>query len=195
MKKIILFFSAVLLLLKTQAQDIIVKISGDELPVKITEITLNDIVYKHPDSLSGQPRTIPKKEVFMVKYANGAKEVITTMDVEPAGALPEERPEIMYQRGKTDARIYYKGAGTLWGSAAASLLPPYGYVVPLGLMLTKPKIANSTVPDMRLLQNKDYVKGFEKQAHNRKIGKALAGMGIGTVVITTALMIFLVSVY
>ncbi len=176
MKRIILLFSAVLFLLKTQAQDIIVKISGDEMKVKVTEITLNDIVYKHPDSLSGQPRTIAKKEVFMVKFANGAKEVITNMEAEITSKV-----------------VDYKGSNAFWGSAAASLLPPYGYVVPLGMMLTKPKIVNSNVPNAALLNNINYVQGFEKQAHNRKIGKAAAGMGIGTVVFSAVAIVVLAA--
>ncbi|MDB5263070.1 MAG: hypothetical protein JWQ14_2351 [Adhaeribacter sp.] len=63
-----------------QAQYIILKSSGEEIPVPVTEITRHDIVYKHPYSLQNKPLTIPKRGVFMIKFTNGKKEIITRID-------------------------------------------------------------------------------------------------------------------
>lgn len=177
------------------AQDIIVKMNGDELKAKVTEITLTDIIYKNPDSLQKSPVAISKKEVFMVKYANGTKEIISPVIAESNNAAgPNASPEIMYNQGQADARMYYKGNEVFWGSAGASLLLGYGLVVPITIGFVKPKINPSEVPDKMLLQNEHYVRGYEKQAYNRKIGKAAAGAGVGTLTGTVLYSLILITV-
>lgn len=69
----ILFLNAVWVM----AQDTLIKKSGEELPVKVLEITPDLIKYKHFNNLEGPMISVYKREVFMIKYANGVKEVIT----------------------------------------------------------------------------------------------------------------------
>lgn len=57
------------------AQDIIVKINGEELSSKIIEIGVSDIKYKRFENLDGSTYIITKAEVFMIKYDNGTKDV------------------------------------------------------------------------------------------------------------------------
>jgi hypothetical protein len=57
------------------AQDIVVKHDGTEIPAVVTEITDTEIKYKMPDR--SVVYTVSKSEVFMIKYANGAKDVFT----------------------------------------------------------------------------------------------------------------------
>ena len=174
----------------TNAQDIIVKTSGDEVKAKITEITLKDVVYKHPDSLQNLPATIPLKEVFMIKYANGTKEVLTRLESQPntfAGLTPEE----LYARGQSDARLLYTGRGPLWGAAASSFLGGL-LAIPVSVAIgaVPPQIKPTEVSDINLLQNQHYTKGYKKQAHKKKIGKVAAGtgIGIGTIVVLVSLI-------
>lgn len=57
------------------SQDVILKKNGDEIKVKVIEISKNNIKYKDFSSLNGPTRNIYTSEVFMVKYENGTKEV------------------------------------------------------------------------------------------------------------------------
>jgi hypothetical protein len=57
--------------------DLITLMNGEEILVKIVEIGTKDIRYKKCDNLNGPDYILPKTEVFMVKYPNGTKEVIT----------------------------------------------------------------------------------------------------------------------
>ncbi|WP_034256798.1 hypothetical protein [Adhaeribacter aquaticus] len=191
--KLLIFVTFFFAFTGLKAQDIILKTDGEEINATVTEITLTDVVYKHPDSLQSLPQTLPKHAVFMIKYANGTKEIISqTSSGLPRGMEPT--PENMYELGRSDARKYYKGNAVMWGSAAASVLVPYGYIVPIVIALNKPKIGLNDIPDANLLQNQDYMRGYQKQAHNRKIGKAATGMGIGTgaALVVSAIMIFVI---
>jgi hypothetical protein len=163
-----------------QAQDLILQNSGDEINVKITEITPVDILYKKPDSLAGRTFIISKKDVFQVKYANGTKELMLS----PAVSLAA-----MFDKGRQDARQYYNGNGAMWGSAGSLLL--LGISGPILVAAIPPKIKPEGVPDIHLLKNPDYVRGYKKQAHKRKVGKAAAGAGIGLAAITAVFAILL----
>jgi len=57
--------------------DLITLLNGEEILAKIVEIGTKDIRYKKCDNLNGPDYILPKTEVFMVKYPNGTKEVIT----------------------------------------------------------------------------------------------------------------------
>lgn len=57
--------------------DIIVLKTGEEISSKVTEIGQDEIKYKKCDNLSGPTYTINKSLVFMIKYSNGTKDVIT----------------------------------------------------------------------------------------------------------------------
>ncbi len=59
-----------------QAQDILVKRNGDELQVKVQEITPLLVKYKRFDNLEGPMISVSKAEVFMIRYENGTKEVL-----------------------------------------------------------------------------------------------------------------------
>ena len=49
--------------------------SGEEIPVKIIEIGTSEIKYKKCDNLEGPTISILKKNVFMITYSNGSKDV------------------------------------------------------------------------------------------------------------------------
>ena len=65
------------------AQDVITLKNGDELNGKVTKVTSTEIEYKLASNPDGPTYTKPVSEVFMVKYANGQKDVFNTT-AEPA---------------------------------------------------------------------------------------------------------------
>ncbi|PVY42196.1 hypothetical protein [Pontibacter virosus] len=163
------------------AQDIIVKVSGEELAARVLEITLHEVLYQHPDSLSGITRRMPKAEVFMVKFENGTKEVFEQHVADTLGVLTEGMtPEQLHALGVADAKQYYKGNGAMWGSAASSMVMfPIGLAGSLVIGATPPKVKADRVSDIRMLEDQAYLNGYKEQAARKKRGKALAGVGIG----------------
>src|SRR5438477_11089331 len=72
------------------AQDVIVLKTGDEVSAKLLEINPNDIKYKKFDNQDGPTITINKSDVFMIKYKNGTKDVISPM--KPAETNQNNQP-------------------------------------------------------------------------------------------------------
>ena len=200
MLKLILLFFILLQAISVKAQPIEPPLPGEDNQEEIGKISGNPmaLINSHADLNSNTTyyQTTAEAEISL-KYTGKLKEPYRLSN---AAALTDSvvtDPAVMYARGKADARLYYKGRGTLWGSAAASVIIPYGYVVPVTLSFIKPKLNVAEVPDKKLLQNKDYVRGYLKQAHNRKIGKAAAGAGIGTgvgaIIVTIAILSILAN--
>ena len=79
MKKFILIFTLLgaITMNSAVAQDILIKRTGDEIEAKVLEIGINEIKYKKFDNETGPTYTISKSEIFMIKYANGSKDVFT----------------------------------------------------------------------------------------------------------------------
>ena len=72
------------------AQDRLFFLTGDETDVKITEITSSEVKYKRMDNLDGPSFSTLKSELFMIKYANGDKEMIAAQTAEP---IPTEQED------------------------------------------------------------------------------------------------------
>ncbi len=79
MKRNLLVALLILVSFGAFAQDIIVKKNGDEISALILEIDLEKIKFKRFDYQEGPTIFIAKSDVFMVKYANGTREVISAM--------------------------------------------------------------------------------------------------------------------
>ena len=91
MKKLLLICFALIPLFAVQAQDVILKRNGEEVQVKVQEISLHEIKYKRFDNLDGPMISISKRDVFMIKYENGTKEVFN--EAVPVIASPQiDRP-------------------------------------------------------------------------------------------------------
>jgi hypothetical protein len=179
MKKYLLIVLSCLLAQVAMAQDVIVKINGDELKAIVQEITTSDIIYLSADTTDTLSYKLAKAEVFMVRFANGTKEVFTeNLPSETIAKATIVDPAVMYQKGRQDARSYYNGTGAMLGSAASVFLA--GPVVPIIIGAVKPRARYNKALPAASLQDPNYVRGYEKQAHNRKIGKAALGFGVGT---------------
>ncbi len=84
MKNIILLLSIIILIVShSLAQDRLFFLNGDETDVKITEVTSSEVKYKRMDNLDGPTFSTLKSQLFMVKFANGDKEMMATQSVEP----------------------------------------------------------------------------------------------------------------
>ena len=175
MKKYLFLLLVILLAQAANAQDVIIKINGDEMNARVREITPTQIIYLSADTTDTLSYKIAKSEVFMLRFANGTKEVFHE-NLPPVAVTAN--PKDMYLKGRQDARKYYDGQGVMWGSAAAMFMG--GPIGPVIIGAIRPRANNNPALAYTALQDKNYVKGYEKQAHNQKIGKAAIGAGIGT---------------
>lgn len=62
------------------SQDVIIKTNGDEIISKVIEVDTDKIKYKKIDNLEGPVYSISFSEVFIIKYANGAKDIISNLE-------------------------------------------------------------------------------------------------------------------
>lgn len=83
-----------------QGQDIIVKKTGDEIKAKVEEVLDTEIKYRKFENLAGPLYSMPKAEIFMIKYENGSKDVFggETQVAAPVTAVtaPSGTPAIIY---------------------------------------------------------------------------------------------------
>src|SRR5687767_506759 len=68
------------------AQDLLTKRNGDELSVKVVEITPAEVKYRRADNPDGPLISVWRSDVFMIRYANGTKEVFGN-GAAPAGSV------------------------------------------------------------------------------------------------------------
>lgn len=90
------------------AQDIILKKNADEIQAKVLKVTETVVEYKKWGNLDGPIYTIPANEIFIIKYQNGSKDIIsansTRTQSEITGNFPKYQGEI--------AAAYGLGVGT-----------------------------------------------------------------------------------
>ena len=75
MKKILISILCIVFSTLLFSQDNVILKSGEELKVKITEVSDNNIKYKKLDFLEGPNFTINTSDIFMIKYSNGEKQM------------------------------------------------------------------------------------------------------------------------
>ncbi|GGG37352.1 hypothetical protein [Hymenobacter glacieicola] len=181
MRFILLFLCGLLLTLRTTAQDIILQADGTETPGKVLTITPERITYV---SATADTMQLPAAQVFLIRYANGTKEVLRNL----AAPAPALNPTEAYAQGRHDARVHFKAPGAFWGTfgATAATIPVLGGLGGLAtgtaIAVTPPKEYNLRVPDPMRQADANYMRGYEKQAQRKKVGKAAAGFGTGLVV-------------
>ena len=89
MKKLLLFSVAVFGFgICVYAQDIITLKNGEELQTLVQEVGDVDVKYKKFDNPNGPNYSLKKSEIFMIRYANGSRDVFATEPVMPVETLP-----------------------------------------------------------------------------------------------------------
>ena len=92
--------------------DRIITLDGEEFDVKIVKIGEERIRYKKCDFLNGPTHTIRKEDIFMIKYSDGTKDVITDIN-----ALKKNKKEaIKVSEEKVDNATGYWIIGFLLGA-------------------------------------------------------------------------------
>lgn len=93
------------------AQDVILKKNGDELNCKVLEVGSSTINYTQipaNDSIRPEVQTIAKTEVFMIRYANGSKDVFNaTPEPDYVKTDPIEEIKVSDNIGVEGRKFYY----------------------------------------------------------------------------------------
>lgn len=77
-KKGVSLLCLLMVIIGVNAQDLMVKLDGEEVEVKILEITPDGVKYKKHSNIDGPLYTVNKGEVKEIIFENGDKEVFTT---------------------------------------------------------------------------------------------------------------------
>jgi hypothetical protein len=164
------------------AQDTILRTNGDEVKAQVLAITPTEVAYvPTTEPPSTDTLHLAATEVFLIRYANGTKEILhDTTATGPALGLART-PQEMNNQGRLDAKLYFKAPGAFWGTAGATLVSygVGGIVTGAVIAASPPKRHNMIVPDQALLNDPNYVSGYQKQAQRQKLGKAASGLGVG----------------
>jgi hypothetical protein len=185
MRSFLLVFFFIATVLGAQAQDVILRTNGDEVKAQVVAITPEKVAYvPATEPPSTDTLYMPAPEVFMIRYANGTKEVLAAAAPAPGlGRTPQE----MLNQGRQDARRYFKAPGAFWGTFGATFITvPFlgglgGIATGTAIAVSPPKDNRIVVPNKELLADANYMRGYEKQAQRKKLGKAATGFGVGLV--------------
>ncbi len=138
--------------------DIIVLKNGDDIKAKVLEISPIEIKYKKCLSPDGPLYVVKKMDVFMIKYANGTKDVI---DVEKTNEPNNTKEEIVPDTS-------YTGPKTLHPKAKSALIFAWFGLIPiLGILACIKAIVDAGDALKDIKQNPNRYTG-EKKARNAK---------------------------
>ena len=103
------------------AQDVIIKKNGDEIQAKILEVNTNEIKFKKIENIDGPTYVVSKADVFIIKYANGTREIVSALDAPARGDMEVVNQKKLFRQGKTYVSLGY-GLGTFFSLSNSSWL-------------------------------------------------------------------------
>ena len=109
--------------LSVLGQDVILLRTGDEIQSIVTEVDVHVIRYRKYENPEGPLYTIEKSKVFLIKYANGTKDVFNeptsgSVKTDPQISSPEQAKSIPQQ--KTPVLLEYRSGVRQNGKALSS---------------------------------------------------------------------------
>ena len=174
-----------LVCLAAKAQDTLVTIHGNQLAVKLIQVSPQVLFFHQPPNDTGTSQ-MPFREVFMIKYGNGAREVFQE-NITPAQA--KHTAAQLRALARKDVARYQNYTVTGIGTGVVSAL-----YLPVGLVMAlatgKPAtIYAHEVSDYDLLKEHIYVQEYKAEAQRRKRSARFLGFGIGAGTILTLIML------
>lgn len=163
--------------------DVILCTDGREVPGRV--LTISPLALTYRPAAGTDTLRLALAEVFLVRYANGTREVL-----HPA-ALPEtpQAPDLLpglseaqrRTQGRQDAARSYAGHGPFWGSLGATLYggPLLGALAPALIAPRAVVAAHLDAPRPALLADPAYGQAYRAEAQRRKRGRAWGGYGVG----------------
>ena len=94
------------------APDVITLKNGEDIQALIQEIGVDHVEYKKFDNPNGRNYTLRRSEIFMIRYANGSKDVLADSSVPVVTTTPALIPEQQNVQNNKD-EVYFNFWGTL----------------------------------------------------------------------------------
>ena len=178
-----------------RAQDTLTMRSGENVIVKIIEVGSSEVKYKKVTNLNGPIFSTLKTDLILIRYENGSKDDFSNINIESPKSDKNQ-----FNQGYNDATKYYKSY-KLAGTAVffTSAFPIYGWFLGVSpsLLLSSatPLDENLDYPDLNLMKNEQYARGYKTQAKNIKRKKIIRNYisGLATCAALTGLMISALS--
>ena len=188
---IILAFSSSII----KAQDTLTMRSGEIIIVKIIEVGSTEVKYKKVTNINGPIFSTLKSDLILIRYENGSKDDFSSINIESS-----KSDEYQFIQGYNDATKYYKSY-KLASTAVffTSAFPIYGWFLGVSpallLSSASPLDENLDYPDLNLMKNEQYARGYKTQAKNIKRKKIIRNYisGLATCAVLTGLMISALS--
>lgn len=182
--KKVLVLALCLLCTVSWAQDIILKKNGEEIVGRVVQVNADTVLYRHFSDAGGIAYAMPRQEVAQVKlmdssYPMDAPELIYKDEISST-----ENHRLLALQAKLDAKNYYKAKGVFWTTLGSTILhPAAGLATGSVISAVPPSTASDYNPNRYMMKDPVYRAAYEKQAHRRKAGKAVAGFGVGAAVL------------
>lgn len=191
MKNLLLVILIACLSIVSNAQDTLTMRSGDQLIVKVIEVGSTEVKYKKVSNLNGPIFSTLKSDLTMIRYENGSKDEFSNPKIESP-----KTEENQFNQGYNDATKYYKSY-KLAGTAVfiTTAFPLYGWFFgaspALLLSSATPLDENLDYPDVNLMRNETYARGYKTQAKNIKRKKIIRNYisGLATSAVLTGIII------
>ena len=155
-------------------QDVIYKVSGEEISGRVMEVGPSTVSYKEMENPKGPIYRLEKDSVAKIVYENGTKDVLKTKN-------KKVETDINYFiKGQRDADRFYQDYKTASISTLViSLLSPLVGLIPaLATSLSRPKEGNLGYPNSELFKRKDYRRGYKHRAKKIKSRKVWTNWGV-----------------
>ena len=161
-------------------QDLITKKNGEDIKAKVTEVTLSEIKYKKFENLEGPIYSLLIKDVLIIRYENGSKDLFT-----------QDTPSISnFEQGQLVASKYYyvpKSDESLVLTTTSLLTPLVGGIAAAIESNKEIKDENLNYLNKALINNTEYKNGYKQMAikiRKKKIyNKFLLGTGFNLAIV------------
>ena len=120
-----------------QAQDLLTRRNGDELQVKVLEITPTEVRYRRTDNPDGPLISVWKADVFKIRYANGTSEIITPL---PGSQGPPATPSAPAAPPHPNAPIFAPAPSPATTTTPVAPTAPEEPVLPPAIQLSGPRV-------------------------------------------------------
>lgn len=195
--KHLLFLCSLLLLgsLGLSGQDVITKKTGEDIQAIILEVGSNEVKYRKFDNQEGPIYVLLKKDILMIRYKNGSKDVfqeatqtapLVARDEDSAVRATPAKPEEDWEtRAEQDARYNYTGArsGAGWVAATNIVLSPlFGLIPAAACSSSEPLPQNLNVPEPELMNKTKYRNAYTQEAHKIKRRAIWSSYGTSSIV-------------
>ena len=196
MKYILLFILFICSSNIIKAQDTLSMRSGENILVKVIEVGTTEVKYKKLDNLNGPIFSILKSDLLIIKYENGIKDDFSSIKKIEEKVVGFEN---FFIQGQNDAILNYQGYKTAGTAVLLSTAYPF-YGIFLGIapaLLSSnsdPKDENLGYPNLDLMKNEQYAKGYKQKAKQIKRKKVItnyvSGLAIQAGIFVTAIILW-----